>query len=91
MEIKLATWINAGERCTNQEEYIELKIFAPAILESNIHTWVISTCGAVAPHQGTKTLIFGYRANMVGNYFISCFYADALFSLPVGDNDDDQI
>jgi hypothetical protein len=34
MEIKLATWINAGERCTNQEEYIELKIFAPAILES---------------------------------------------------------
>jgi hypothetical protein len=56
----------------------------------NIRTWVISTCPAVAPHQGTKTLIFGYRANMVRNYFLSCFYADALFSLPVGDNEDDK-
>jgi hypothetical protein len=55
MEIKLATWINAGERCTNQEEFIELKIFALAILESKIRTWVNSTWAAVAPHQGTET------------------------------------
>jgi hypothetical protein len=27
---------------------------------------------------------------MVHNYFLSCFYADALFALPVGDNDDDR-